>query len=118
MDRRDFLKTTGMGAAALGLAACTSGKTSGQTEGVKDLSGKMLQNYPGIGTLGYGCMRWPTKDGHIDQDEVNRLVDCALEHGVNYFDTSPVYTRGESETATSIAYGAFALSHKGGVTAW
>lgn len=92
-----------MGAAALGLAACTSGKTSGQTEGVKDLSGKMLQNYPGIGTLGYGCMRWPTKDGHIDQDEVNRLVDCALEHGVNYFDTSPVYTRGESETATSIA---------------
>ena len=64
-----------------------------------------------VSLLGYGAMRLPTKDGGhansfmkdastqaIDQDEVNRQVDFALEHGVNYFDTSPAYCRGESET--------------------
>ncbi|MBR0107833.1 MAG: aldo/keto reductase, partial [Pyramidobacter sp.] len=25
-----------------------------------------------------------------DQDEVNQLVDYAIEHGVNYFDTAPM----------------------------
>lgn len=58
--------------------------------------------------LGYGCMRWPTvKDGNgndvPDQDTVNRLVDYALEHGVTYFDTAPVYSRGLSEKVTGIA---------------
>ena len=54
-------------------------------------------------------MRWPTMknpDGEgdiIDQEAVNELVDYALAHGVNYFDTSPVYVRGLSEKATGIA---------------
>ena len=45
-------------------------------------------------------MRWPTlpapeKGGNvIDQEEVNRLIDYAIEHGVNYFDTAPVYVAG------------------------
>ena len=34
---------------------------------------------------------------------MNRLVDYAIEHGVNYFDTSPVYVQGMSEKATGIA---------------
>ncbi|MDE5760466.1 MAG: aldo/keto reductase, partial [Bacteroides sp.] len=55
------------------------------------------------------CMRWPTipaKDGEgemIDQDAVNELVDYAIAHGVNYFDTSPVYVQGWSEKSTGIA---------------
>ncbi len=59
--------------------------------------------------LGYGCMRWPLKpapdsDGNvIDQDAVNELVDYAIAHGVNYFDTSPVYCQGFSERATGVA---------------
>ena len=54
-------------------------------------------------------MRWPTipsPEGHgeiIDQDAVNELVDYALAHGVNYFDTSPVYVQGWSEKSTGIA---------------
>lgn len=112
MDRRDFLKKAGMSAAIMGFTACTSkgvgtseDNSTPDTEGLK---GKMAENYPGIGILGYGCMRWPEtadKDGntHIDQEEVNRLVDFALEHGVNYYDTSPVYLQGDSERATSIA---------------
>ena len=110
MDRREFLKSAGLGAAAIGVAACAPGavKKAAADTGNKDLHGEMLQNFPGIGTLGYGCMRWPMVKGedgqnHIDQEEVNRLVDFALEHGINYFDTSPVYLGGDSERATAEA---------------
>ena len=110
MDRRDFLKTAGLGAAAIGVAACSSGiSETGATQqqtGIPD--GEMASNYPGIGLLGYGCMRWPMTEGPdgrrvIDQEEVNRLVDVAMAHGVNYYDTSPNYLGGESERATAEA---------------
>jgi len=70
--------------------------------------GTVPQHYPGISLLGYGCMRWPMITGDdgkevIDQEAVNALVDEALEHGVNYFDTAPTYLGGESEKATAIA---------------
>lgn len=54
-------------------------------------------------------MRWPMmpsadRNGDIiDQEAVNQLVDYALAHGVNYFDTAPPYGRGQSEAATGIA---------------
>ncbi len=67
-----------------------------------------------ISILGYGMMRLPnieqkaSNDGKptesvIDQEQVNRLVKYALDHGVNYFDTSPAYCKGHSEEATGIA---------------
>jgi len=61
-----------------------------------------------VSLLGYGCMRWPLRknangEDEVDQDAVNELVDYAIAHGVNYFDTAPVYIRGWSETATGIA---------------
>ena len=39
----------------------------------------------------------------IDQEAVNELIDYAIAHGVNYFDTSPAYVQGMSERATGIA---------------
>ena len=51
-------------------------------------------------------MRWPSlpdSDGVLDQETVNGLVDYALAHGVNYFDTSPAYCRGQSEQVTGNA---------------
>ncbi len=107
MDRRNFIKTSAAAAALAGLSACTP-KAKETESGDVGIHGEMLQNFPGIGTLGYGCMRWPmTKDADgnevIDQETVNALVDKAMEHGVNYYDTSPVYLRGESERATAIA---------------
>ena len=64
-----------------------------------------------VSLLGYGMMRLPTKAGtsaredgdEIDQKQVNRLVDYAIEHGVNYFDTSPAYCKGKSESSTGLA---------------
>lgn len=94
-----------MGAAALGIASCAPSAL--KKEGTAtELSGTMAQNFPGVGLLGYGCMRWPTlegQDGAIDQEKVNGMVDLALEHGVNYFDSAPVYLRGKSEEATATA---------------
>ena len=64
-----------------------------------------------VSLLGFGMMRLPSVDGRsaregneeIDQEMVNQLVDYAIAHGVNYFDTSPAYCRGMSEHATGIA---------------
>ena len=51
-----------------------------------------------ISLLGFGMMRLPN-----NQDEVNTLVDYAIEHGVNYFDTAPMYMGGQSEVLTGNA---------------
>ena len=112
LSRRDFLKITGAaGAATVMASACASDKGDGDSA-IEVPKGKMTyRNINGdrISLLGYGCMRWPMKkaaegDGQeIDQEMVNSLVDYAIEHGVNYFDTAPTYLRGFSEDATGIA---------------
>ena len=59
-----------------------------------------------VSILGYGMMRLPSKVDNgddFDQDMINRQVDYAIEHGLNYFDTSPVYCQGKSEHCTGIA---------------
>ena len=112
MDRRDFIKAGAAGAAALGLSACKTGNT-GTTATDPGQGGPMeMRTNPNSGDvvslLGYGCMRWRMKtdengDEVVDQEDVNTLVDYAIEHGVNYFDTSPVYLQGQSEQAAATA---------------
>lgn len=120
IDRRSFLKiagTAGVTATLLGLPGCGD-KRNGAAGSVSDgrTPGEMTYRITPttgdrVSLLGYGCMRWPMrpkqggKEGEeeIDQDSVNAMVDYAIEHGVNYFDTSPAYVRGQSETATGIA---------------
>ena len=114
ISRREFVKTAGVGAAALAAAAAcgrgtvgsTSGSAAGSDEGPEEMP---LRTNPKDGDkvslLGYGCMRWPMiKDENgkdiIDQAKVDEMVDYALAHGVNYFDSSPVYLMGQSEEAT------------------
>ena len=125
INRRDFLRRMGAAGAVVGAASvlnsCTGGAgteqvtsaiTGGAGSAEKPL-GEMTYrtNRRGddkVSLLGYGCMRWPTTvpgpDGNdIDQERVNELVDYAIKHGVNYFDSSPVYCKGFSEKATGIA---------------
>ena len=112
MDRREFLKRAGAGAVALGAAACTGG-ISGRKTAVQGTSGEMVYrtnpaNGDRVSLLGYGCMRWPMiKDENgrdvIDQEKVDELIDVAMKNGVNYYDTSPAYLRGQSERATGKA---------------
>ena len=123
INRRAFLKMLGAGTVASSalLAACKD-KREEQAIGneyinqVEPPTGKMTYrtlsaNGDKVSLLGYGMMRLPTVGGssaregkdEIDQEQVNRLVDYAIEHGVNYFDTSPAYCQGLSEHSTGIA---------------
>ncbi|MFI3259225.1 MAG: aldo/keto reductase [Rikenellaceae bacterium] len=119
IDRRGFLKIFGGGAAALSLANCapkTSSSASSSDESSLGEVPKDKMEYRTTTTkgdklslLGYGCMRWPllktpAEDGNIiDQEATNELVDYAIEHGVNYFDTAPPYLQGWCEKATGTA---------------
>ena len=119
MDRREFLKRLGVGT-AVSTAALTGCDSRNNTitgnhsaKGDVPIDKMTYRTHPKSGDrvslLGYGCMRWPFRqksDGsgeEIDQEAVNELVDYALAHGVNYFDTAPSYGRGMSEIATGIA---------------
>ena len=50
-----------------------------------------------LSLLGFGAMRLPEKDGAVDETMVEQMVQYAIEHGVNYFDTAWPYHGGMSE---------------------
>ena len=119
INRRNFLKTMGTGTAVAATAAMYGCKPNNTVSAEGGAIGEVpadkmtyrVNHNTGdrVSLLGYGCMRWPLRqkaDGsgeEVDQDAVNELVDYAIAHGVNYFDTAPVYVRGWSEEATGIA---------------
>ena len=104
MSRREFLRRVGLGAgSAVALMAMEPLNVLAQEKKDTAVKGRMtyrVQHGSGeqVSLLGFGMMRLPN-----DQDEVNQLVDYAIEHGVNYFDTAPVYMNGESEVLTGNA---------------
>lgn len=112
ITRRNLLKGAlcglGAGAAAWGLYGI--GAFSRSSAPATGINGKMTMNrHPRTGVevsaLGYGCMRFPMlanasspRSDEIDTKEAFRLVDFALAHGVNYFDTAWFYHKGASES--------------------
>lgn len=50
-----------------------------------------------ISVLGFGCMRFPTRDGKPDEDAAAAQLQRAVQQGVNYFDTAWPYHGGLSE---------------------
>jgi predicted aldo/keto reductase-like oxidoreductase len=103
MSRREFLRKLGMGAGAavaMGMMQPLRVFAQNEKEVVPSRMTYRVQHGSGeqISLLGFGMMRLPK-----DQDEVNELVDYAIEHGVNYFDTAPMYMGGQSEVLTGNA---------------
>lgn len=113
-SRRHFLRNLGLLSAAGALASCGA-RTETAAPVASDHSGPMTMRVnhntgDNVSILGYGCMRFPTigmrdgtDDNTLDQEAINRSVDYALEHGVNYYDTSPAYCQGNSEAAIGTA---------------
>ena len=123
MTRREALKSlvfAGMGIAAGGMllksqAAPTKAERipapwKEAPEGSKIDSRTWSKMGETLGMLGLGCMRLPTRSGGgggfgrnqpLDQETVNAMVDYAIAHGINYFDTAPAY--GQSEVVTGKA---------------
>lgn len=120
INRREFLKRLGAGAAAVSAAALAGcgGRNGAKLPALPEVPAEGMTCRPDprtgepVSLLGFGMMRLPSVSGRsaregadeeIDQEMVNRLVDYAITHGVNYFDTSPAYCKGLSERATGIA---------------
>ncbi|MCL1945805.1 MAG: aldo/keto reductase [Chitinivibrionia bacterium] len=121
IDRRNFMKLAGAGVAGAAISATLGGCDNSkllQTQTKTVPADKMTyrtdpKNGNKLSLLGFGMMRLPRvqrKRGEslpdtndLDQEAVNELVDYAIAHGVNLFDTSPVYCKGFSEKATGEA---------------
>ncbi|MDR3222807.1 MAG: aldo/keto reductase [Methanobrevibacter sp.] len=48
-----------------------------------------------LSILGYGCMRYPRKNGMVDFKETKKQIRMAIDNGVNYFDTAYMYPQSE-----------------------
>jgi len=58
-----------------------------------------------VSILGYGCMRFPKKEGRFDEARIARQVIYAIEQGVNYFDTAYIYSHSETILGKILAKG-------------
>ena len=97
MGRREFLRRLGIGTgSAMALMAMEPLNALAQKDkkAVENRMTYRVQHGSGeqISLLGFGMMRLPN-----NQEQVNELVDYAIEHGVNYYDTAPMYMGGQSE---------------------
>lgn len=100
LNRREFLKRAGlMTGGAMAMLALDPfsviAKNSDEGQPAENKMTYRTQHGTGekISLLGFGMMRLPRDN----QELVNQLVDYAIAHGVNYFDTAPAYGRGMNE---------------------
>ena len=96
MKRREFIINSALavGGTAL-LAGC------GKKE-VKKAEGQVVRrkfDNTTMPLIALGCMRLPMRDGKIDMVELDKMVEYAMAHGANYFDTAYMYVEGKSENA-------------------
>ena len=66
---------------------------------------KNFQNHK-LSALGLGAMRLPViggDDSKIDETAVEKMVDYAMEHGINYYDTARFYTDSEEKLGAAFS---------------
>jgi len=51
-----------------------------------------------VSVLGFGCMRFPMEQGHVKREETVKMLQRAMDLGVNYFDSAVMYCNNESES--------------------
>lgn len=96
MKRREFIINSAL---AVGGSVLLSG--CGKKEIKKSENQVVRRKFDGIDTplIALGCMRLPMNNGKIDMVELDKMVEYAMEHGANYFDTAYMYVEGKSENA-------------------
>lgn len=62
------------------------------------LTRKNQKNGEELSILGFGCMRFPSTAGVIDEPRAIAMIRDSIEKGVNYFDTAYIYHAGKSES--------------------
>ena len=83
--RREFIINSAL---TLGGAALLSGCTKKE---IKKLQNQVVRRkFANIDTplIALGCMRLPMRDKKIDMVELDKMVEYAMAHGANYFDTA------------------------------
>ena len=125
MSRRSFLKTVSLASVSAMvlpgiLVSCDEEevrKTDKPVATIRATKGNMsYRTNPNTGNsvsiLGYGTMHiLPSRNGNtggkagagINQEALNRSVDYAIDHGVNFFNTAPSYGNGDNEKALGAA---------------
>ena len=121
-SRREFLKRLGVTSASAAAIAAFDPLSFFKDD--NNVNSSPIENADGmtyrihrkskekVSLLGYGMMRLPRKGRGIDQELVNQQVKYALQHGVNYFDTSPHYVNNQSEKSLGIALKASGFDRK------
>ena len=110
INRRDFIKSGLLAAAAGAVGGSKAIAQEAERQVAREQLSKDILNYNpqmqyrpmgrtgvNVSALGFGMLRLPMKDGHVDFDQTTPMVRRAIEGGVNYIDTGRVYLGGESE---------------------
>lgn len=96
MKRREFIIKSAL---AIGGTALLSG--CGKQEIKKSENQVVRRKFANtdIPLIALGCMRLPMQKGEVDMVELDKMVEYAMAHGANYFDTGYKYVDGKSEIA-------------------
>lgn len=94
MKRREFLINSAVAlTGSILLSGCNDKKIIKAENQIAKRKFKDLE----IPLLGFGCMRLPMQGEEVDMKELERMVQYAMEHGANYFDTAYMYVQSRSE---------------------
>ena len=96
MKRREFIINSALAVGGTALLAGCSKKEVKKAEG--QVVRRKFDNTT-MPLIALGCMRLPMRDGKIDMVELDKMVEYAMAHGANYFDTAYMYVDGKSENA-------------------
>ena len=121
ITRRQALRYMGLGAAVIPagiwLNGCSNAHKGGLSSIAPDINDvptdrmtytTLSRTGDSISLLGFGTMRYPTMEittaegprTVIDKEKAEKLVDYAMAHGINYFDSAWMYHQGDSEIVT------------------
>lgn len=112
MDRRKFIKKSALTVVASSImgktVACGQEKSGQPAKDILNYRETMPYRPMGrtgiqVSALGFGMLRLPMTNGHVDFDQSTEMVHRAIDGGVNYIDTGRVYLGGESEQAVGKA---------------